>query len=152
MNGGFTFARHTAENDVIINGEEMMGVDVLSRLKELGIYSDYYYRIELKVLGQLLNMDEKLNSVLTGVVDGKRRMVAVTDFRILIISAGVVSQSDIKIIKRTAVKSWQFTKKFLLSSVSIITEQGEILIKQTQAKQEKLFTWAMNQEIKEYDE
>ncbi len=126
--------------------------DIEARLKELGIYSNYYYKLELKVLARILNLDEKLNSVVTGVVDGRRRMVVVTDFRIIIVAAGAISAAEVLIIRRDAVKSWKFEKKFLLSSITIETSEKTVVIKQTQGSQQKLFTWAMNQPIKVYDE
>lgn len=126
--------------------------DIESRLKELGIYSDYYYKLELKVLAKVLNVDETLNSIVTGVVDGRRRMVAVTDFRIIIVAAGAISAAEVMVIRRNAIKSWKFNRKFLLSSIEIETSEKTVVVKQTQAAQKKLFTWAMNQPIKVYDE
>lgn len=126
--------------------------DIESRLKELGIYSDYYYKLELKVLAKVLNFDEVLNSVITGVLDGRRRMIAVTDFRLIVVAAGAISAADVLVIRRDAIKSWKFNRKFLLSSVEIETEGKSFLFKQTQAGQQKLFTWAMNQPIRKFDE
>ena len=42
------------------------------RLRELGIYSDFYYRKELKALTQVLGEYERLNCLLTGVHEGNR--------------------------------------------------------------------------------
>lgn len=132
---------------------ESMSKDIVtSRLKELGIYNDYYYRLEIKPLSNLLNCDETLNCVLTGVMDGCRRMVAVTDYRILIISAQVASNGEVMRIRRSAVKSWRFNRKFLLSSIDIETEDQVFHIKQTQAAREDLFNKAMALPIKEFDE
>lgn len=126
--------------------------DIETRLQELGIYSEYYYRLELKALAQLINIDESLNSVITGVVDGRRRMIAVTSYRIFIIASGALSSGEVTVIRRDAVKSWKFNKKFLISSVEIETEDQTIVVKQTQSSQQNLFTWAMNQPVKEFDE
>lgn len=123
-----------------------------SRLKELGIYSNYYYRLELKVLARVLNIDETLNSIVTGVVDGLRRMVAVTDYRIIIISAGALSAAQVMVIRRDAVKSWKFNKKFLFSTIEIETSEKTVIVKQTQASQKNLFSWAMNEPIRKFDE
>lgn len=129
----------------------MVNYDITERLRELGIYSQYYYRLELKPLSRFLNVDEKLNCVLTGVIDGRRRLVAITDFRILLIASGAITSGEILIIRRDAVTSWSFNKKFLLSSAVIETKDKTYQIKQTQAGIQKLFTWAMEQEIKQYD-
>ena len=122
------------------------------RLRELGIYSDYYHRMELKPLATLLPYDEKVNCILTGYFEGNRRMVAVTDSRIVVVSAAIMAQTQMLVIKRKAVKSWKFNKKFLLSSVEITTDEKTFVFSQTQGAREKLFNWAMEQPIKEYDE
>lgn len=126
--------------------------DIETRLRELGIYSNYYYRLELKALSMVMNPDETLNSVITGVMDGRRRLVAVTDYRVIIIAGGTLGAGEVTLIRRDSIKDWHFTKKFLLSSVEIKTSEQNFLIKQTQGGQQKLFTWAMEQPIKEFDE
>ena len=40
------------------------------RLRELGIYSEYYHRLELKPLASVLPYDDKLNCIFTGYWDG----------------------------------------------------------------------------------
>ncbi|MBR4426924.1 MAG: hypothetical protein IKS77_04415 [Spirochaetales bacterium] len=90
--------------------------------------------------------------MLTGYYSGSRRMVAVTDSRIVVIAAGPMVQTQIMVIKRKAVKSWRFSRKILLSSVEIVTDDGTFIFSQTQGGREKLFNWAMEQPIREYDE
>ena len=132
--------------------ENMLENYVDTRLKELGIYSEYYYRLELKSLKKLINIEETLNCVLTGILDGCRRMIAVTDYRILIISASALASGEVITIDRKAVKSWKFTKKFLLSTIEIETNERNFFVKMTQAAREKLFNDAMQMEIKQFDE
>jgi hypothetical protein len=122
------------------------------RLRELGIYSDYYHRLELKSLASLLPYDEVVNCIFTGFWQGSRRLVAVTDSRIVVIAAGPLVQTQLTVIKRRAVRSWKFSRKFILSSVEIVTDDGIFTFSQTQAGREKLFNWAMEQPIKEFEE
>ena len=63
----------------------MVRAELDERLRELGIYSDFYYRKELKALCGLLSEGERLDCLFTGVNEADRKMVAVTDSRILII-------------------------------------------------------------------
>ena len=126
-------------------------MSLASRLQELGIYNDYYYRLEVKTLEQVLSVDEVVNCVLTGLVDGSRRMVCITDSRIIIVSKHLTSNGDVLIIKRKAVTEYQFIKKFLFSKIVIKYSDKEILIRNTQGKIKKLFEYAMNYKIKEYD-
>ena len=117
------------------------------RLRELGIYSDFYYRKELKALTQVLGEYEKLNCLLTGVHEGNRKMVAVTDRRILILFTPF-GGGDMKVIRRESVKDWRFEKKFLFSNLIIETNGGaSFTFTNTQGKLKDLFQWAMNEPI-----
>ena len=122
------------------------------RLRQLGIYSEYYHRLELKPLASVLPYDDTLNCVLTGYWDGVRRLVAITSSRIFVIVSGVVAQGQMIVIKRSAVTGWDFKRRFLLSSAEIRTPDKTYVFSQTQAGREKLFNWAMEQPVKEYEE
>ena len=122
--------------------------DLEKRLRELGIYSDFYYRKELKALVQLLQEGEELNCILTGVHEAARKMLAVTDRRLLIIFAGALSAGEITVIPREKLADWQFEKKLLFSSVRIETENGEVYsFTNTQGSLKALFEWAMQRPI-----
>jgi hypothetical protein len=121
--------------------------DLDQRLRELGIYSDFYYRKELKALAQVLGEYERLNCLLTGVHEGNRKLVAVTDRRILILFTPF-GGGDMQMIRRESVKEWRFEKKFLFSTLTIETNGGTVFtFTNTQGKLRDLFTWAMNEPI-----
>lgn len=118
-----------------------------NRLRELGIYSDFYYRKELKALSQVLGEYEKLNCLLTGVHEGNRKLVAVTDRRLLILFTPF-GGGDMQVIRRESVKDWRFEKKWLFSTLTIETKGGaSFTFTNTQGKLKDLFTWAMNEPI-----
>lgn len=122
-----------------------------NRLRELGIYSDFYYRKELKPLLQMLGEYEKLNCVLTGVHEANRKLVAVTDRRIIVLFTAF-GGGDVKIIRRESVKDWRFEKKLLFSSLVIETNGGaSFTFTNTQGKLKDLFSWAMSQPIPQAD-
>ena len=122
--------------------------DLDSRLRELGIYSDFYYRKELKALAQMLGEYERLNCLLTGVHEGNRKMVAVTDRRIIVLFTAL-GGGDVKIIRRESVKEYRFDKKFLFSTLTIETNGGATFVfTNTQGKLKELFEWAMQQPVK----
>ena len=125
----------------------MVRNDLNSRLQELGIYSDFYYRKELKALVQVLGDYERLNCLLTGVHEGNRKMLAVTDRRILILFTPF-GGGDMKVIRRESVKDWRFEKKLLFSTLTIETNGGaSFTFTNTQGKLKDLFTWAMEQPL-----
>ena len=125
----------------------MVRNDLNSRLQELGIYSDFYYRKELKALCGMLGEYERLNCLLTGVHEGNRKMVAVTDRRIIVLFTAL-GGGDVKIIRRESVKTYRFDKKFLFSTLTIETNGGTVFtFTNTQGKLRDLFTWAMNEPI-----
>ena len=121
--------------------------DLDNRLRELGIYSDFYYRKELKALTQVLGEYEQLNCLLTGVHEGNRKLVAVTDRRILILFTPF-GGGDMKVIRRESVKDWRFEKKLLFSTLTLETKGGAVFtFTNTQGKLKDLFQWAMEQPI-----
>ena len=123
--------------------------DLDKRLRELGIYSDFYMRRDLKALPQLLEEGEQLNCILTGVHEADRKMLAVTDRRLIVIFAAALSPGAIKVIPREAVRDWHFEKKLLFSSVSFSTQSGTAFtFTNTQGSLKELFEWAMQQPVK----
>ena len=125
----------------------MQRSDLDNRLRELGIYSDFYYRKELKALCGMLGEYERLNCLLTGVHEGNRKLVAVTDRRILLLFTAL-GGGDVKIIRRESVKEWRFEKKFLFSTLTIETNGGaSFTFTNTQGKLKDLFQWAMEQPV-----
>ena len=121
--------------------------DLDNRLRELGIYSDFYYRKELKALMQMLGEYERLNCLLTGVHEGNRKMVAVTDRRIIVLFTAL-GGGDVKIIRRESVKTYRFEKKFLFSTLTVETNGGATFVfTNTQGKLKDLFDWAMSQPL-----
>ena len=124
--------------------------DLTSRLQELGLYSDFYYRKELKALGGLLKDYEQLNALLTGVQEGNRKLIAVTDRRILILFTAL-GGGDVKVIPRQAVKSWEFHKTLLLFTTLTLETNGgaRFVFTNTQGHLKDRFAWAMNQPLPE---
>ena len=121
--------------------------DLDNRLRELGIYSDFYYRKELKALAAVLGDYERLNCLLTGVHEGNRKLVAVTDRRILILFTPF-GGGDMKVIRRESVKDWRFDKRFLFSTLTIETKGGATFVfTNTQGKLRDLFARAMNEPL-----
>ncbi len=129
----------------------MIRSDLDNRLRELGIYSDFYYRKEIKPLAQMLGEYERLNCLLTGVHEGNRKMVAVTDRRIIVLFTAL-GGGDVKIIRRESVKDWRFEKKWLFSNLTIETKGGaSFTFTNTQGKLKDLFDRAMNEPIPAVD-
>ena len=123
--------------------------DLEKRLRELGLYSNYFQRKELKPLAQMLKEGEQLNCILTGVYNGNRSMLAVTDRRVLIIFAGVLGTGEFKVVKREAVRRHWFNKKLLFSEAGFATENEEFVFTNTQGSMKKFFDWAMEQPLPE---
>ena len=118
------------------------------RLQELSIYSDFYYRKELNALAQVIAEGEQLNCVLTGVNEGHRKMLAVTDRRLIIIFAGALAAKAVTVIQRSAVSEYRFDKKFLFSKLSFRTNNGaDFEFANTQGSLKELFEWAMRQPL-----
>ena len=122
--------------------------DLDKRLRELGIYSDFYLRKELKPLAQQLQEGEQLNCILTGVHEANRKMLAVTDRRLLLLFTGALAAGELQVIRREGIESWDFEKRFLFSTLRIRLKDGtEYVLTNTQGSMKKLFEWAMQQPL-----
>lgn len=117
------------------------------RLQELGIYQDFFYRKELKSLCQLLHPDEVLNCILTGVNEANRKMVVITDERILIIFAAALGSGEVQVIKRSAVTDYGFEKKLFRSSAYIASPGTFFEFTGVQGSLKELFNWAMTRPL-----
>jgi len=122
------------------------------RLRELGVYSEYWYRKELKALAPMLKDGEELYCVLTGVQEADRKMLAVTDRRLIIIFAGALGAGEVKVVAKSAVTEFRFEKKLLFSRVRFTAKGETCEFANTQGGQKELFEWAMKQPMKEQQE
>ena len=113
------------------------------RMRELEIYSDFCLRKEIKVLAGVLQENEILNCILTGVHDGNRKMLAVTDQRVAVIFSAALGGGEVKVIRGEAVKDYEFVKKLLFSSARIATAEENMVFTNTQGSLGPLFLWAM---------
>ena len=126
--------------------------DIISRLQELYIYDLYGFKSELKPLAMILFIDEKINCVATAVFEGKRRLICVTDYRVIIIATPIVGSTETTVIKRKAITDYRANKKIYNSNFSIVTKDKEYFFKNTQRRIIDLFLWSMEQPIKEYED
>lgn len=118
------------------------------RLQELSIYNEFYHRKELSALAQVIGGNETLNCILTGVNEGNRKMLAITDRRLIIIFAGALASKAVTVIQRTAVKEYRFEKKFPFSRVGFLVNSGdEYVFTNTQGSLKELFEWAMQRPL-----
>ena len=96
----------------------------------------------------MIEEGEQLNCVLTGIHEANRKMLAVTDRRLIIIFAGALAAKAVTVIRRSAVREYHFDKKLLLSKLSFSTDSGaEFEFANTQGSLKELFEWAMRQPL-----
>lgn len=126
---------------------------VIQRMKELYVYELYGLRRELKPLSRILYIDEPINCFATGVMNGLRRLLVVTDSRVIIIGNHIGSPSDIDIIPRNDIVAHSATKKFFASSIEFTTSNNaHYLLTAVSRRVLDLFNWALDQPIKQFDE
>ena len=118
------------------------------RMRELSIYSDFYYRKELGALAQVIQDGEQLNCILTGVHEGNRKMLAITDQRVIILFAGALAAKNVTVMRRSVISEYRFEKKLPFSNVSLRTDSGtEFVFTNTQRSLKELFEWAMQRPL-----
>ena len=101
------------------------------------------------MLPNVLQTDETLNCLVTGVHDSNRKMIAVTDRRIYVLFVGALGAGDVKVFSRRAVMEYTFDKKFLRSSILLDTTEGCLVFTGVQGARKELFDWAMTLPIPE---
>lgn len=119
--------------------------EIRQRMQELYVYDLYGFRTEIKPLSQLLYPYETINCFATGIHKGKRKMLVVTYYRILIISTGIGSPAEIIEIKRELVEKPNYVKRFFLSTVSFEAEGTSYNFAMVSRRILELFVWAVNQ-------
>ncbi len=126
---------------------------ITERMKELYVYDIYGLRRELKPLSRILYNGEPLNCFATGVMDGLRRLLVVTDSRVIIIGNHLGSPSDIDIIPRKDITAHSATKKFFRSSIEFTTvNDARYTLTGVSRRVLDLFNWALDQPLREFDE
>lgn len=119
------------------------------RLQELGIYRSYYYKKELKPLAELMEEDEVLNCLFTGVHEANRKLVAITDRRVIIIFAAVVASGEVVSFPRCYVKNAYYENKLFFPKATISTDDAQYVFTGVQSGQKALFDWAMDRPLPE---
>ncbi len=125
--------------------------DIIERLQELYIYDLYGFKRELKALSMILLLDEKINCVATAIIEGKRRFVCVTDYRVIILFTPIVGIPENTVVLRKAIVDYSAEKKFFKSGFSFSTKDMNFKFRNTQKRIIDLFLWSMEQPIKEYE-
>lgn len=125
-----------------------MEKEIRDRMRELYIYDLYSLRGEIKPLGRTLYPGETVNCFATGIMDGLRRMAAVTASRVIIIGCRPGSAPEFHIIPRAEIVSHAVTKRFFGSSIEFTGRDG-VSFKMTNVSRRilELFEWALERPL-----
>ncbi|MDD3823203.1 MAG: PH domain-containing protein [Sphaerochaetaceae bacterium] len=121
--------------------------EIRERMQELYVYDLYGFRTELKTLSSILYPYEKINCFATGIFKGKRRMLVVTHYRLIILSTGFGSAPEIFAFDREHISDPRFTKRFFTSSISFDAEGKTIELAMVSRRVLELFVWAVRQPL-----
>ncbi len=114
-------------------------------MQELYVYDLYAFRTEVKPLASLLYPLETINCFAMGIHDGKRKLVVVTYYRIIIISTSFGSPAQVTEIPREAVSDPTYIKRFFTSSISFTAEGERYTFSLVSRRVLELFVWAVQQ-------
>jgi hypothetical protein len=139
-----------------MSGEDRMAYtssarQIRERMQELYVYELYGFRLETKILAQIIYPHEQINCFATGIHDGLRRMVVVTDYRIIIVGRRLVGKPEIGIISRRDVTSHSMEKRWFTSSITVSTEESTYHFSAVSRRVVELFVWAMEQPLPPLD-
>jgi hypothetical protein len=135
--------RQTRRSCIMANRQGLR--EIRARMQELYIYDLYGFRGELKVLANILYPYEQINCIATGIHKGKRRMLVVTYYRLLIISTVFGSPAEIIEMNRELVKNPTYRKKLFTSTVSFESDGVPYRFDLVSRRVLELFVWAIGQ-------
>lgn len=121
--------------------------DIIQRMQELYVYDLYGFRPEIKALTAIVYPYETINSFATGILDGLRRLVVVTGYRVIIIGRRLAGGGEVVVIPRTAITAHSYEKRWFSSTISIESSEGNYVFRGVSRRVVELFDWAMEQPI-----
>lgn len=128
--------------------ESRQGVrEIKQRMQELYVYDLYGFRTETKALASVLYPYETINCFATGIHKGKRRMLVVTYYRIIIVSTAFGSPADIVSINREKIQNPVYLKRFFTSSISFEADGTKYEFAMVSRRVLEMFIWALEQTL-----
>jgi len=97
--------------------------EIMSRLRELGLESEYRYRAETRRIPECLDASETLRGITSGIRSGRRWMILVTEGRILLLTKPTISSPDLIALDRTDIRDVTTERGLIFGTVTIVTEK-----------------------------
>jgi len=126
-------------------------MDIRQRMQELYVYDLYGFRPEIKALASVLYPLEIINCFATGIFQGQRRMLAVTHYRIIMVTVSIGSPAEIITIRREAITHHSYHKRFFTSSIEFGTKDTHYELTMVSRRVLELFSWAVELPLPETD-
>lgn len=95
--------------------------ELKARLSELGLERDYGYRRELRLLPDILEPDEEVRAVTSGVYDGLRRLVVLTQRRLLVLQKPTVGKASLLYVPRNDISAAEGKRGLLFAALTLHT-------------------------------
>ena len=95
--------------------------ELKARLSELGLEREYGYRRELKLLPDILEPDEELRAVTSGVHDGLRRLVVLTQRRLLMLQKPPAGTPNLLYVPREEVLAVEAKRGLFFATLCLHT-------------------------------
>jgi hypothetical protein len=120
---------------------------IRERMQELYVYDLYGFRPEIKALAGVLYPLEIINCFATGIYQGKRRLLVVTHYRIILVCTRFGSPAEIITIRRESLVSHAFHKRFFTSSLEFDTKDSHFELQMVSRRVLEMFSWAIEQPL-----
>ena len=119
--------------------------DIRERMQELYVYDLYGFRSETKALAAILYPYETINSFAVGMHEGRRKMLVVTYYRLLVIFSRIGAPPEILSFDREEIKHPRFEKRFFTSTISFEAHGERHEFSMVSRRVLELFVWAVEQ-------
>lgn len=114
-------------------------------MQELYVYDLYGFRTETKALAAVLYPYEKINSFAVGLHEGRRKMLVVTYYRLIIVFSKIGSPPEFRWFDREEISNPRFEKRFFASSISFEAQGETHEFSMVSRRVLELFVWAVEQ-------
>jgi|GEM_PF-4059107 len=130
----------------------MTSEEMKQALKELGVFQIYGYRLEARALPQILEMDEQLYGITSGVYQGRRWLAAATGQHVYLVAVHLVSGTEVKKIERSQISSVSAKRGIFFAKVFLSLQDGhQIILEHTAKASTDRFLWAVQRKAEDPD-
>lgn len=117
--------------------------EIKQRLAELGLEKEYRFRRELRLLPDIFESGEHMRAVTSGVYEGLRRLVVLTEERLLVLQKPTLGKPNLLYVPRGEITDVEARNGLLFAVLTVHTTAGPFVFHNTAKKSVGFFLGAL---------